>query len=51
MKCGSDFILSLKTDGNVYGIGQNKSGQLGQGDFKMREGFSVIEGLIGEQIT
>jgi alpha-tubulin suppressor-like RCC1 family protein len=24
--CGSDFVLCLKQDGNVYGIGQNKSG-------------------------
>lgn len=29
LACGSDFILALKTDGNVYALGQNKSGQLG----------------------
>ena len=26
LACGSDFILALKTDGNVYSFGQNKSG-------------------------
>ena len=50
VKCGSDFILALKTDGNLYGLGQNKCGQLGQGDLKMREGFTVIESLLNEQI-
>jgi alpha-tubulin suppressor-like RCC1 family protein len=24
--CGSDFVLALKNDGNIYGIGLNKSG-------------------------
>lgn len=24
--CGSDFVLCLKSDGNVYGIGLNKCG-------------------------
>ena len=26
LACGSDFILALKKDGNVYGIGMNKCG-------------------------
>lgn len=26
LACGSDFILALNADQNIYGIGQNKSG-------------------------
>lgn len=26
LACGSDFIMALKSDGNVYGMGANKSG-------------------------
>ena len=51
LACGSDFIISLKTDGNIYGIGQNKSGQLGQGDTKQRDQFSLVEALMTENVT
>eukprot|EP00347_Sterkiella_histriomuscorum_P016162 403354247 len=48
--CGSDFIVCLKNDGNIYGIGQNKSGQLGTGDLKPRDEFTLIENLLNEDI-
>lgn len=51
LACGSDFVMSLKADGNVYGIGQNKSGQLGQGDTMQREQFTLVEALMTENVT
>ena len=49
--CGSDFIMCLKDDGNVYGLGFNKSGQLGTGDFKPKEVFTVVENLLGQTVS
>lgn len=31
--CGSDYIMALKSDGNLYTMGKNKCGQLGVGDY------------------
>lgn len=48
--CGSDFVMCLQKDSNIYGIGQNKSGQLGLGDRNARDNFTVIGNLINEEI-
>jgi alpha-tubulin suppressor-like RCC1 family protein len=40
--CGSDFTLVLKSDKNVYSMGLNGCGQLGQGDLQSRKDDFVI---------
>ena len=42
---GKDFILILKTDGTVWGIGNNGSGQLGNGGSKLQLELVKASGL------
>jgi len=44
--CGADYLLAIMDNGHVYGMGNNKSGQLGTGDFNARSKFESVDDLI-----
>jgi alpha-tubulin suppressor-like RCC1 family protein len=50
LACGSDFIITLKSDGNVYSMGGNKCGQLGVWDLKPRDQFALVDTLLNSNI-
>jgi myosin-5 len=51
--CGHDFAIALTINGLLYSSGDNKNGQLGQGDTMGRDAFTRIDSLkeYGEKIT
>lgn len=42
MECGYNFTLAVKTDGTLYGTGENTNGQLGLNDTANRNSFTEI---------
>ena len=50
MACGSDFILTTNSTGNLYAKGANKFGQLGLGDQKPRTNFKCVEALLDKNV-
>ena len=48
---GTDFMVTLRTDGNLFSSGKNTHGQLGLSDFEPRDSFKCIEELAGADIS
>jgi alpha-tubulin suppressor-like RCC1 family protein len=50
---GHNFAFALSNSGLLYGFGENKTGQLGLGDMRDRESFTLLESLkeYGEKAT
>lgn len=51
ISCGIDYAIAVTTNGLLFSYGENEKGQLGQGDYKRREIFTLIESFkdIGEK--
>jgi alpha-tubulin suppressor-like RCC1 family protein len=47
---GTDFMVTLKSDGNMFTCGKNTHGQLGLGDLQPRDTFKCIEDLTSANI-
>ena len=50
MACGSDFILTTNSSGNVYAKGANRFGQLGIGTTTPSENFKCIDSLLDSHV-
>ena len=50
IECGKDFCLLLTQNGYVYSFGDNKYGQLGQGDFEDRTYPTMINYFVDKKI-
>ena len=50
MACGSDFILTTNSAGNVYAKGANKFGQLGLGSQKPMPNFKCNEFFLDQKV-
>lgn len=51
ISCGYDYAIALTTNGLLFSYGMNDNGQLGLGDLKEREIFTMVEKLkdLGEK--
>lgn len=47
---GTDFMVTLKTDGNLFASGKNTHGQLGLSNYAAQDSFKCIEDLTGANI-
>lgn len=50
MACGSDFIITTNSAGNVYAKGANKFGQLGLGSQKPMPNFKCNEFFLDQKV-
>ena len=50
IECGKDFCLMLAGNGILYTMGDNKYGQLGQGDFENRSYPTVVKFFIENKL-
>ncbi len=47
---GTDFIVTMRSDGQLFATGKNAQGQLGLNHFNAEDGFRCIEDLTDKSI-